>query len=135
MPLPEPTKAALAAWVEARGTEPGPLFTNFDRARKGGLITGTSIYRLIRGLGERAGSRARPHGLRHAAITEALELTRGNVRTVQRFSGHKDVRTIERYEDNRQDIAGEVARLVADGTGEEPRRTGPSAEDKKPTGP
>ena len=33
--LPEPTQAALAAWLEARGSEPGPLFVNFDRAGKG----------------------------------------------------------------------------------------------------
>jgi integrase/recombinase XerC len=33
--LPRPTAVALAAWMEARGTEPGPLFVNFDRAGKG----------------------------------------------------------------------------------------------------
>ena len=55
----------------------------------------------------------RPHGLRHAAITEALNLTKGDVRRVQRFSRHKDVRVLNRYDDNREDLGGEVARLVS----------------------
>lgn len=111
--LPAPTVAALTAWLELRGTAPGPLFTNFDRAQKGERLTGRSVYRVVKRLGERAGVRARPHGLRHAAITEALELTGGNVRAVQRFSRHRDLRTLNIYDDNRQDLAGEVAALVA----------------------
>ncbi len=55
----------------------------------------------------------RPHGLRHAAITEALDLLGGDVRRVQRFSRHRDVRVLNAYDDNRQDLAGEVARIVA----------------------
>ena len=58
----------------------------------------------------------RPHGLRHAAITEALNLTRGNVRAVQRFSRHRDLRVLMVYDDNREDLGGEVARLVAAAT-------------------
>ncbi|HEX9485609.1 MAG TPA: hypothetical protein VF976_00965 [Gemmatimonadales bacterium] len=54
----------------------------------------------------------RPRGLRHAAITGALDLT-GDQRAVQRFSRHKDVRTLTIYDDNRQDLAGDVAWRVA----------------------
>jgi integrase/recombinase XerC len=111
--LPEPTAAALAGWIEARGEEPGPLFTNFDRAGKGSRLTGNSLYRLVRDLGDEQGLRARPHGLRHAAITEALDLTNGNVRAVAKFSRHRDLRVLEVYDDSRRDLAGEVARLVA----------------------
>jgi integrase/recombinase XerC len=113
--LPEPTKAALHAWLKVRGSEPGPLFENFDRAHKGRRLTGTSVARLVRKLGEAAGLKVRPHGLRHAAITEALDLTRGDVRKVQRFSRHRDLRVLNRYDDNREDLGGEVARLVAAG--------------------
>ena len=106
--LPDETTAVLKAWLAARGVVPGPLFTNYDRAKKGGRLTGTSIYRLIRSLGL-----GRPHGVRHAAITEALDLMGGNVRAVARFSRHADVRVVERYDDCREDLGGQVARTVA----------------------
>jgi integrase len=67
-------------------------------------------------LASKAGlSRVSPHGLRHAAITEALDLTGGDVRAVQRFSRHRDVRVLNIYDDCREDLAGQVARLVAGG--------------------
>ncbi|MDE2571052.1 MAG: tyrosine-type recombinase/integrase [bacterium] len=106
--LPSKTLAVLRSWLEVRGGEHGPLFTNFDRARKGSRLTGTGIYRLTRGLGL-----GRPHGLRHAAITEALDLMAGDVRKVQRFSRHRDLRVLNFYDDSRQDFAGQVAKAVA----------------------
>ena len=112
--LPEPTKAALAAWIDVRGTEPGPLFRNYDRGGKGGTrLTGTGLYLMVRGLGNKAGLTIRPHGLRHAGITEALDLTNGNIRMVQRYSRHRDMRILNLYDDNRTDLGGDVARLVA----------------------
>ena len=69
-------------------------------------------YRLVRRLGASVGVTARPHGLRHTAITAALDLT-GDLRAVQRFSRHRDVRVLTRYDDNRQDLGGDVARRVA----------------------
>ena len=112
--LPEPTKAALEAWVSVRGTEDGPLFVNFDRAGKGVRLTGRSVARMLAVLGEAVGLTVRPHGLRHAAITEALDLTNGNSRMVQRFSRHRDARVLGLYDDNRQDLGGEVARRIAE---------------------
>lgn len=111
--LPAPTVAALSEWLAVRGTEPGPLFVNFDRARKGERLTGRSVARLVALYGAEAGLKVRPHGLRHAAITEALDRTGGDIRRVQRFSRHLDLRVLTRYDDNRTDLAGEVAALVA----------------------
>jgi integrase/recombinase XerC len=114
--LPTETRTCLAAWIEARGDAPGPLFTSFDRAGKGsGRLTGTAVYQIVRGLGLRAGITVRPHGLRHAAITLALDLLQGDVRSVQRFSRHADLRTLNRYDDARTDMAGEIAKRVAKG--------------------
>jgi integrase/recombinase XerC len=60
--LPHETAVALRAWIDVRGEEPGPLFVNFDRAGKGRRLTATSVYRMVRQLGERAGVRVRPQG-------------------------------------------------------------------------
>jgi integrase len=50
-----------------------------------------------------------PHGVRHSAITEALEATNGNLREVMMFSGHKDPKLLMKYDDNRKDVAGDIA--------------------------
>lgn len=113
--LPEQTKEALREWIELRGASSGPLFVNFNRAprAKEGRLSGRSVDRILKSWGKKLGLKLNPHGLRHAAITEALDLTSGNVRAVQRFSRHKDVRVLSVYDDNRSDLGGEVARLVA----------------------
>lgn len=107
------TRDALAAWVKLRGDEPGPLFFSLDPASWGGPLSSSGIYRIVRKLGEKVGIRARPHGLRHAAITQALDVTGGDVRKVQRFSRHKSLEVLCVYDDARKDLAGEVSQLVA----------------------
>ncbi|HVE38538.1 MAG TPA: tyrosine-type recombinase/integrase [Planctomycetota bacterium] len=94
----------LSRWLSWRGSGPGPLFWNLDRAAKRGRLSSTSIYRMIRGYGL-----GRPHGLRHSAITEALEATNGNIREVMMFSRHKDPKVLMKYDDNRKDVAGDIA--------------------------
>ena len=78
-------------------------------------LTATSVYRMVVALGRKAGlpNPTRPHGLRHEAITRALDKTNGDARTVQRFSRHADIRTVLLYDDRRKDSAGDVAKLVA----------------------
>lgn len=111
--MPPPLKAAMSRWLEVRGNQAGPLFLNRDRARPTPTRLSTEgIADIVRICGGTS-MRVRPHGLRHAAITEALDLTRGDLRAVQRFSRHADVRTISKYDDNRTDLGGQVAALVA----------------------
>jgi integrase/recombinase XerC len=116
--IPEETRDSLAAWIKLLGAASGPLFVNLDRGgRPGGRITGRGIYEVIRQLGARVGVKVRPHGLRHAAITEALNLLPGNTRAVQRFSRHSNLDTVMLYDDNREDLGGKVSRLVAKAAG------------------
>lgn len=111
--LPEPTATAISNWLIHRGTAPGPLFVNFDHAGKGHRLTGAAVFYIVRALGIFSGVAARPHGIRHTAITQALDRTGGNVRSVQRFSRHANLQTLTIYDDNRRNIAGEIAELVA----------------------
>lgn len=116
--LPEPTRTALWEWISIRGIEPGPLFTNFDRAGKGKRLSGTSLYRIVRDLGAKVGIKTRPHGLRHTAITEACKrASKAGIalEEVRDFSGHADVRTLMIYRDRERNVQGQLAALVADG--------------------
>ena len=112
--LPAQTKQALSNWLQHRGECPGALFTNLDRAKKGdGRLTGTALYFIVRKYGKAVDLKTFPHGLRHAAITEALRLTNGNYQMTAKFSGHADPRTIKFYDDNREDLGGQVAAMLA----------------------
>lgn len=114
--LPPQTRAALAAWIDVRGFDAGPLFVRLDNAAEAGAagrLTGSGVWCIVSGLGTVAGIKTRPHGLRHSAITAALDATNGDVRRVKRFSRHSDPRTLLIYDDCRRDLGGEVAALIA----------------------
>jgi integrase/recombinase XerC len=108
------TVAALRDWLAARGEKPGPLFTNFHPSRTGGRLTGAGVREVCLALSRRAklARPVKPHGLRHSAVTRALELTGGNIRMVQRFSRHASADTVQIYDDNRTDLGGRVAELL-----------------------
>ena len=116
--LPEPTITVLQAWLDIRGTDAGPLFHNFDRAVKGQRLTGVSIYRVVRGLGERNGLKTRPHGIRHTAITEACKVAAENgigLEEVLDFSRHSrsSVAILMVYRDRERNIQGQLASCIA----------------------
>jgi len=112
--LPAPTIAALASWLSFRGEEAGPLFTSMDHAGKGSeRLTGRVLHQVVSAIARQVGLTVWPHGLRHAAITTALDLTVGDVRSVAKFSRHADIRVLSRYDDNRADMAGVIAALIA----------------------
>ena len=117
--LNKPAAAALADWIAARGGWAGALFVRLDRAAGGGRpgrLDAGNVARIAKELGRRAGVArgTNPHGLRHQGITRALDLAGGDVRKVRRFSRHAKLETLLRYDDNRRDEAGAIARLLGE---------------------
>ena len=82
-------------------------------------MTGQSVGLIVKALGREVGlSRpVAPHGLRHQAITEALDKTGGDLRRVQKFSRHRDIKTLMIYDDHRHDPGGDISRLVSEDDG------------------
>jgi integrase/recombinase XerC len=116
--VPPQTSAAVAAWLAVRGGHPGPLLWSLDRASFGQRLTAHGVGYIVHHLGALAGlpaHQARPHGLRHAAITAGLDRTGGDTRAVQAFARLRDANTIRHYDDSRADLGGTVAGQVADG--------------------
>jgi integrase/recombinase XerC len=113
--LPDEVCSALEVWLTfRRSSDPAaPLFTSVSRSNADGRLTGDGIYKIIRDdLGDKAGIRARPHGIRHTAITAALDAFKGDFRRVRAFSRHSSLDIIRRYDDNNSDHGGQVAKTI-----------------------
>ena len=109
----------LAAWLEVHplgqsADATDPLFVSLARASTFGRLSPKGAWAMVKELGEAAGFDAWPHLLRHSACTHALDMTAGDVRRVQKFMGHASPATTMIYDDARRDMAGEVAKLIAD---------------------
>lgn len=115
------TQEAIAQWLDLRQQRgklqpTDPLFCALDKAHLGQRLSGTSIYRIVRAYGEAAGVTRifSPHRVRHSSITAALDANQGNVRATQQFSRHRSIETVQRYDDNRINLQGQIANTVAD---------------------
>jgi integrase/recombinase XerC len=115
--VPGPTGLVIAAWLSHRGVDPGPVFFRLDNAAtegNRGRLTGEAVRLIVRELGKDAGLArpVRPHGLRHQAITEAIQMGLSPLE-VKEFAGHESFNTTQRYIDNAGDAAGRVAAMLA----------------------
>lgn len=110
--VPEQARNAVETWLVYRGHNNGPLFTSLDRAGKGdGRLTGRSIARITE-----ASCGCSPHGLRHTAVTTAIELANENgveFTECRQFSGHAKVDTLLVYRDEIRNVQGTLANAVA----------------------
>ncbi|MDX2471185.1 MAG: tyrosine-type recombinase/integrase [SAR324 cluster bacterium] len=114
--LPVTTQKALEAWLDLRGSDAGPVFTNLDRAGKGHRLTGSGLYYLVKGYGKKVGVKTRPHGLRHQGITTAVIAAKDagiGLEEVLDYSDHSSVGILMIYRDRERNVQGKLAELVA----------------------
>ncbi len=100
LPLGEPARDAIRAWLEVRRSRPspgGPSRWLFPSGR--GHLTRQRLAQLLKELAARAGldpARVSPHVLRHAFASHML--ARGaDLRTLQKLLGHEDISTVQIY--------------------------------------
>ncbi len=117
--LPDPTKKALAGWLEVRGLHEGSLFYGIDKGgRLKGALTGNGLYDLIKTLGRKIGINTRVHGIRHTSITQAVRAASAanlDLSKVMQFSRHSSLNVLEIYVDNERNYQGQISSLVAVG--------------------
>ncbi|MEO1491063.1 MAG: site-specific tyrosine recombinase XerD [Pseudomonadota bacterium] len=107
VPLSDPAREALAAWLAirdardaervAKGARPSPWL--FPSRGKAGHLTRIAVYQMIKDLAARAGldpAGISPHTLRHAFATHLLN-NGADLRAIQTLLGHADISTTEIY--------------------------------------
>jgi integrase/recombinase XerC len=114
------TVEAIADWLASMGESGSPaLFVSSRDAR----LSVDRLYQIVGGLSAAAGITSgrqanervvSPHKIRHSSITALLDLNGGDVRSAQAHSRHKNLATLIRYDDGRQQLQGKAARTLAD---------------------
>lgn len=114
--MPQTSREAVRAWLTVRGTKPGPLFLSLSPANWHGRLVTRGIYRIIRDLGAAAGFHVRPHGIRHTAITQAIDAAAKqglSIDVVRHFSRHRNISTLLIYRDELENKQAAIAELVS----------------------
>lgn len=92
-----------------------PLFISL-RPNYGHRLTGDAIRKIVVAIAKVAGisKTVSPHKIRHSSVTAALDVTGGDVRSVQKLSRHANLNTLMIYDDNRAKAQGKITALLED---------------------
>jgi len=117
VPLPPPLIAAIRRYLTHRGSQAGPLFETRGQRGKAtdGRLETRSVLRIVRELGQRVGLHVWCHGLRHTAITTAIEYGQKagvGLDQIRHFSRHRTLATMLIYRDEHDRAA--TQRTLAD---------------------
>ena len=112
--LPVRVANILADYISARGYTSGPIWRSYSTNDSAGRrLSGSSIYKIVRRLGERAGiaERVGAHTLRHTGCTLAIE-NGASLQQVQVHARHKSIETTMRYVHQRDRLAHSAADFI-----------------------
>jgi integrase len=128
--MPGEVLDATAEWISMRGLHDGPLMTSlWPGAAIDSPLSESGLAAVVGRIGGAAGlGWVTPHGLRHAAITEAANRCGGDILAVRDFARHGDVNTTIRYLDRLRIRRAEIAEMVA--SGQTKTLSGPVCEEK-----
>jgi integrase/recombinase XerC len=118
--LAQATVEAISDWLASMGETRSPALFFSSRDTR---LSVDRLYQIVGGLAEAAGITSgrqanervvSPHKIRHSSITALLDLNGGDVRSAQAHSRHKNLSTLIRYDDGRQQLQGKAAKTLAD---------------------
>ncbi len=107
-------REAVAAWLEVRGSEAGPLFLAVDKAGnvRPGHISPGAVYQVLGRLQEAAKVKPfSPHDCRRSYVT-ALLAAGNSIAVVQKLAGHASVATTARYDRSDEDAKRKAAETL-----------------------
>ncbi len=98
VPFGGKARSHLEEWIQNGRKQLTPRGTWVLLSKSGSRLDRTTVFRLVRDFAVRAGinRKVHPHILRHSCATHLLA-GGGDLRSVQEFLGHSDLRTTERY--------------------------------------
>ena len=112
--IPTGVADTLDSYISSQGYTSGPIWRSFStNASRGRRLSGSSIYKIVRKLGERAGisERVGAHTLRHTGCTLAIE-GGASLQQVQSHARHKSVETTMRYVHQRDRLSNSAADFI-----------------------
>ena len=111
--VPAKVFECVETFVESQGYQSGPVWRSFSNRSLGKRLSGTSIYNIVRRLGERAGlpEPIGAHTLRHTGCTLAIE-GGASLQQVQTHARHKSIETTMRYVHQRDRLANSAADFI-----------------------
>lgn len=115
--LPIKTVNALNNWLKHRSDTEGSLFENLDiAAKKSQGLSSTSIYRIVKQIGESIGIQVTPEEIRKASIKEVMthaERLGISDHELLIFSDHKHTVSLKKFKNQKRKIQESLSNLVA----------------------